>query len=94
MKTFFHISATRLPRLSISLDRLNSWEKANGINLIEMQYITEELCSESADSLVSTETEECEKHGHWSKLPSLPLENIYSFLSRVDQVNMSLVCHK
>ncbi|GBM06352.1 hypothetical protein AVEN_129369-1 [Araneus ventricosus] len=30
----------------------------------------------------------------WSELPSLPLEKIYSFLRREDQVNMSLVCLK
>ncbi|GBN23930.1 hypothetical protein AVEN_195027-1 [Araneus ventricosus] len=43
-------------------------------------------------TLASNEKEECEKHGKWSELPSLPLEKIYSFLRREDQVNMSLVC--
>ncbi|GBN69240.1 hypothetical protein AVEN_10155-1 [Araneus ventricosus] len=43
-------------------------------------------------TLASNEKEECEKQGKWSELPSLPLEKIYSFLGREDQVNMSLVC--
>ncbi|GBN66650.1 hypothetical protein AVEN_210876-1 [Araneus ventricosus] len=43
-------------------------------------------------TIESNETEECEKQGKWSELPSLPLETIYSILRRKDQVNMSLVC--
>ncbi|GBN62980.1 hypothetical protein AVEN_264443-1 [Araneus ventricosus] len=43
-------------------------------------------------SIGSNKKEECEKQGKWSELPSLPLEKIYSFLRREDQVNMSLVC--
>ncbi|GBN23938.1 hypothetical protein AVEN_195033-1 [Araneus ventricosus] len=46
-----------------------------------------------AKTLASNEKEEYEKQGKWSELPSLPLEKIYSFLRREDQVNMSLVCH-
>ncbi|GBO04296.1 hypothetical protein AVEN_8569-1 [Araneus ventricosus] len=43
-------------------------------------------------TIESNEKEDCEKQGKWSELPSLPLEAIYSFLRRKDQVNMSLVC--
>ncbi|GBN23935.1 hypothetical protein AVEN_195031-1 [Araneus ventricosus] len=43
-------------------------------------------------TIESNEKEECEKQGKWSELPSLPLEKIYSFLRREDQVRMSLVC--
>ncbi|GBN43581.1 hypothetical protein AVEN_230119-1 [Araneus ventricosus] len=46
--------------------------------------------SETAQSPASNETEQ----GQWSKLPSLPLENIYSFLTRHDQANMSMVCRQ
>ncbi|GBN71791.1 hypothetical protein AVEN_98540-1 [Araneus ventricosus] len=50
--------------------------------------------SETSQSIASNESEECEEKGQWSELPSLPLENIYSFLTRQDQVNMSMVCRK
>ncbi|GBN81550.1 hypothetical protein AVEN_222587-1 [Araneus ventricosus] len=50
--------------------------------------------SETSQSIASNETEECDKQGQWSELPSLPLENIYSFLTRQDQFNMSMVCRK
>ncbi|GBM97977.1 hypothetical protein AVEN_166963-1 [Araneus ventricosus] len=39
-------------------------------------------------------TEERDKQAQWAELPSLPLERIYSFLSRHDQINMSQVCRK
>ncbi|GBM18940.1 hypothetical protein AVEN_1568-1 [Araneus ventricosus] len=39
-------------------------------------------------------TEEYDKQAQWAELPSLPLEQIYSFLSRDDQINMSQVCRK
>ncbi|GBN95401.1 hypothetical protein AVEN_156814-1 [Araneus ventricosus] len=35
-----------------------------------------------------------EREVQWSDLPSPPLEKIYGFLSRAEQVNMSLVCRK
>ncbi|GBM58315.1 hypothetical protein AVEN_264925-1 [Araneus ventricosus] len=47
----------------------------------------------TTESIASTETEEFHS-GQWSNLPSLPLEKIYSFVSRDDQLNMSLVCRK
>ncbi|GBO37468.1 hypothetical protein AVEN_102806-1 [Araneus ventricosus] len=65
---------------------------ANAIDPIGVQYTEEKRDSETAQSTASNDTEECEKQGKWSELPSLPLENIYSFLRREDQVNMSLVC--
>ncbi|GBM18936.1 hypothetical protein AVEN_1565-1 [Araneus ventricosus] len=34
----------------------------------------------------------CDKQGQWAELPSLPLERIYSFLNRDNQINMSQVC--
>ncbi|GBN35247.1 hypothetical protein AVEN_215439-1 [Araneus ventricosus] len=37
-------------------------------------------------------TEECDKQVQWAQLPSIPLEGIYSFLLREDQINMSQVC--
>ncbi|GBN46980.1 hypothetical protein AVEN_18387-1 [Araneus ventricosus] len=67
---------------------------ANAIEPIGMQYTAEKRESQTAQSIASSETEKCEKQGHWSELPSLPLEKIYSFLIREDQVNMSLVCRK
>ncbi|GBL85672.1 hypothetical protein AVEN_193130-1 [Araneus ventricosus] len=67
---------------------------ANAIDDTGMQYTTEKLDSETAQSIASNETDECEKQGQWSELPALPIEKIYSFLSRRDQVNMSLVCLK
>ncbi|GBN78233.1 hypothetical protein AVEN_176167-1 [Araneus ventricosus] len=60
---------------------------------IEVQYTEEKRDSETDQSIASNEKEECEKQGKWSELPSIPLETIYSFLRREDQVNMSLVCH-
>ncbi|GBN69241.1 hypothetical protein AVEN_10156-1 [Araneus ventricosus] len=65
---------------------------ANAIEPIGVQYTEEKRESETVQSIASNDTEECEKQGKWSELPSLPLENIYSFLRREDQVNMSLVC--
>ncbi|GBM74368.1 hypothetical protein AVEN_156451-1 [Araneus ventricosus] len=62
------------------------------IDPIGVQYTEEKRDSETVQSIASKETEECEKQGKWSELPSLPLEKIYSFLRREDQVNMSLVC--
>ncbi|GBM22395.1 hypothetical protein AVEN_166652-1 [Araneus ventricosus] len=59
-----------------------------------MQYVAEKCEIETAESIVSTGTEECKKQTKWSELPSLPLEKIYSFLDRNDRVNMSLVCRK
>ncbi|GBN66059.1 hypothetical protein AVEN_38048-1 [Araneus ventricosus] len=35
-----------------------------------------------------------EREVQWSDLPSPPVEKIYGFLSRAEQVNMSLVCRK
>ncbi|GBM59738.1 hypothetical protein AVEN_40658-1 [Araneus ventricosus] len=43
-------------------------------------------------TIASNAKEKCKKQVKWSELPSIPLENIYSFLRREDQVNMSLVC--
>ncbi|GFU06580.1 f-box domain-containing protein [Nephila pilipes] len=40
------------------------------------------------------ENDEHEKKKKWSELPSLAIENIYSFLSRTDQSRMSLVCSR
>ncbi|GBO05740.1 hypothetical protein AVEN_211028-1 [Araneus ventricosus] len=56
--------------------------------------MTDKWDSETAQSITSNGKEKCEKEGQWSELPSPPLENIYSFLRRADQVNMSLVCQK
>ncbi|GBO38063.1 hypothetical protein AVEN_122925-1 [Araneus ventricosus] len=64
----------------------------NAIDPIGVQYTEEKRDSETVQSITSNETEKCEKQGKWSELPSLPLEKIYSFLRREDQVNMSLVC--
>ncbi|GBM00975.1 hypothetical protein AVEN_55494-1 [Araneus ventricosus] len=66
----------------------------DAINPIEMQYVGEKCDIETAESIVSTVREECEKQVNWRELPSLPLEKIYSFLDRFDRVNMSLVCRK
>ncbi|GBN68166.1 hypothetical protein AVEN_88012-1 [Araneus ventricosus] len=65
---------------------------AKSIGPIGIQNTEERRDRESAQSISSNETEGCEKQGKWSDLPSLPLEKIYSFLRREDQVNMSLVC--
>ncbi|GBN95113.1 hypothetical protein AVEN_127528-1 [Araneus ventricosus] len=62
------------------------------IDPIGVQYTEEIRDSETVQSTASNDTEQCEKQEQWSELPSLPLENIYSFLRREDQVNMSLVC--
>ncbi|GBM14013.1 hypothetical protein AVEN_166198-1 [Araneus ventricosus] len=56
--------------------------------------MSEKWDNETAESLASVESQKCKEQGQWLKLPSLPLENIYSFLRREDQVNMSLVCRK
>ncbi|GBM27366.1 hypothetical protein AVEN_120953-1 [Araneus ventricosus] len=42
--------------------------------------------------IASNEKEECKKQGKWCELPYLPLEKIYFFQRREDQVNMSFVC--
>ncbi|GBN23932.1 hypothetical protein AVEN_195029-1 [Araneus ventricosus] len=65
---------------------------ANAIDPIGVQYTQEKRDSETVQSIASNDTEQCEKQGKWSELTSLPLENIYSFLGREDQMNMSLVC--
>ncbi|GBO37469.1 hypothetical protein AVEN_102807-1, partial [Araneus ventricosus] len=65
---------------------------ANAIDPIGVQFTEEKRDSETVQSTASNGTEQCEKPGKWSELPSLPLEKIYSFLRREDQVNMSLVC--
>ncbi|GBN95114.1 hypothetical protein AVEN_127527-1 [Araneus ventricosus] len=65
---------------------------ANSIGPIGIQNTKERRDRESAQSISSNESEERDKLGQWSEIPSLPLENIYSFLRREDQVNMSLVC--
>ncbi|GBN57678.1 hypothetical protein AVEN_228468-1, partial [Araneus ventricosus] len=45
----------------------------------------------AGEAITSNETEEFPL---WSELPSLPLETIYSHVSREDHLNMSLVCRK
>ncbi|GBN23937.1 hypothetical protein AVEN_195032-1 [Araneus ventricosus] len=65
---------------------------AKAIDPIRVRCTEEKRYSGTIQSTASKETEECEKQGKWSELPSLPLEKIYSFLGREDQVNMSLVC--
>ncbi|GBN46981.1 hypothetical protein AVEN_18388-1 [Araneus ventricosus] len=79
------------------MDAVNSSEivsDANEIDPIRMQCTAGKKYSETAQSVASNGTEECKKQRHWSELPSLPLERIYSFLRREDQFNMSLVCSK
>ncbi|GBM18984.1 hypothetical protein AVEN_1599-1 [Araneus ventricosus] len=39
-------------------------------------------------------TEESDTKVQWAELPSIPLEKVYSFLSRGDQINMSQVCRQ
>ncbi|GBO28400.1 hypothetical protein AVEN_212593-1, partial [Araneus ventricosus] len=65
---------------------------ANAMHPIGVQNTEEKRDSETVQSTASNDTEQCEKQGKWSELPSLPLEKVYSFLGREDQVNMSLVC--
>ncbi|GBN63431.1 hypothetical protein AVEN_272064-1, partial [Araneus ventricosus] len=75
------------------MDALYTSEKifdGDEINPIEIQCIAEKWNSKTVETIA----EACEKKGQWSELPSPPLEKIYSFLSRADQVNMSLVCRK
>ncbi|GBN95112.1 hypothetical protein AVEN_127529-1 [Araneus ventricosus] len=55
---------------------------------ISRSYLIDEGLTKTIES---NEKDECEKQGKWSELPSLPLEKIYSFLRREDQVRMSLV---
>ncbi|GBN68168.1 hypothetical protein AVEN_88014-1 [Araneus ventricosus] len=79
---------------SISLGAVFTSEIVSDANArpIGVQNTEEKRDSETVQSIASNETEECEKQGKWSELPSLPLEKIYSFLRRKDQINMSLVC--
>ncbi|GFY76373.1 f-box domain-containing protein [Trichonephila inaurata madagascariensis] len=49
-------------------------------------------CIDLIDS--DDEKDEFENEKNWSDLPSLAIENIYSFLSRTDQSRMSLVCSR
>ncbi|GBN25631.1 hypothetical protein AVEN_121689-1 [Araneus ventricosus] len=65
---------------------------ADEIDRISVQYTEEKRDREIAQSIAANETEEFDKEVKWSELPSIPLEKIYSFLTREDQVNMSLVC--
>ncbi|XP_055941689.1 F-box only protein 39-like [Argiope bruennichi] len=44
--------------------------------------------------LDDNDKEVSENESSWSKLPSLAVENIYTFLSRTDQSRMSLVCSR
>ncbi|GBO32829.1 hypothetical protein AVEN_6394-1 [Araneus ventricosus] len=56
--------------------------------------LTKSLASNEKDVCFEDVIVECEKQGKWSELPSPPLEQIYSYVSRKDQFNMSLVCRK
>ncbi|KAF8776998.1 hypothetical protein HNY73_013928 [Argiope bruennichi] len=64
------------------------------IKAIEMEDLLEEWDNDIAESMLSIDTGENEKQSEWPELPSLPLEKIYSFLSRADQINLSQVCRK
>ncbi|GBO29558.1 hypothetical protein AVEN_127044-1 [Araneus ventricosus] len=47
-----------------------------------------------AELIAAIEAKEYDKEEQWADLPSPPLETIYSFLNRKDQINMSQVCRK
>ncbi|CAL1293900.1 unnamed protein product [Larinioides sclopetarius] len=69
-------------------------EKDSTSKLLTDKRLTKSTASNEKEESYEDQRIECEKQGKWSELPSLPLEKIYSYVRRQDQLNMSLVCRK